>query len=206
MPTQTFNASDTWTAPDGVTLVQVECWGPGGNGGTFVPAIPDDPGTKEDESVPAINGFGGGGGAYAKANAAVVVPSNVYTINVGTPNVSDTSFFLTGPGDTAALAKRGSNGVSGAAGAGGQASGCIGDVVTSGANGSGLTGGASPNGGAGGAVHTNGTAPGGGGGGANTTASPGTGAAGRITLTWEDPEPPPPDPIPARNQIIIIGH
>lgn len=205
MPTQTFTSSGTWTCPTGVTSVQVECWGAGGNGGAFVPAIPDDPGTKANEFQPAISGYGGGGGAFAKTVAVTVVPATVYTIQVATGGAGNETWFKD---SSTVKAVSGSNGAAASAGAGGLAANCIGvDVRTSGGDGSGLIGGTGGNGGAGGGDHTNGTAPGGAGGGDDTGGGHGLGANGKVVLTWSDPAPPPPppDPIVARNQLIMIG-
>lgn len=63
MPTQTFNTSTTWTAPTGVTAVDVKAWGAGGQGN-------------------GMHSCGGGGGAFAGGNISVV-PGTVYTIVVG---------------------------------------------------------------------------------------------------------------------------
>lgn len=205
MPTQTFLTSGTWTCPTGVTSVQVECWGAGGNGGTFVPAVPDDPSTKTNEFQPSISGYGGGGGAYARTDAVTVVPGTVYTIQVATGGAVNESWF-NNSGTVKAVS--GSNGAPVSAGAGGLAANCIGVNATAGGNnGSGLSGGTCANGGAGGGDHTNGSAPGGGGGGDDTGGGHGTGANGKVLLTWSDPAPPPPppDPIVARNQLIMIG-
>lgn len=198
MSTQTFNTTGTWTCPAGVTSVQAECWGRGGDGGAFYPGVPDNPLTKANEFVPAVSGYGGGGGAYAKKLTITVVPSTVYTVHIGT---TDDTWFLDA---TTVLAKKGQNGSTGVPGLGGSATDSIGDTKTPGSAGSTTTGGAAGNGGVGGADHTNGTAPGGGGGGDSTGAGAGTGAAGRVVLTWTDFVPPP-DPTPSRNQIIWVG-
>src|SRR3990167_4490947 len=67
--TETFNSSTTWTAPAGVTSVQVEVWGGGGGGG----------GGSQDDSP----GGGGGGGAYSIDTSITVTPSSNYTVTVG---------------------------------------------------------------------------------------------------------------------------
>lgn len=202
MPTQTFTTSGSWVAPTGVTSVQVECWGPGGSGGAFLPAVPDNPNTKENESQPAVFGLGGGGGAYAKTNAASVTPGNTYIISVGPGGTSIVSNMTDGVSITYAQAVAGQAGSTGAAGAGGAAAACTGDVKISGNNGSGVDGGNGANGGVGGSVHNNGIAPGGGGGGDNTGTGSGTGARGQVVLTWTDPALP---AVPSRSQIIYIG-
>lgn len=202
MPAQTFTVSGTWTCPADVTEVQVECWAGGGSGGAFLPGTPDDPLTKGDESTPSISGLGGGGGAYAKGNAVVVVPTTVYTVTVGS-SAQDSWFNTTGTVKAAA----GQNGATGAVGAGGLAANCVGDVKTAGSNGSGTTGGNAGNGGAGGAVNVAGGFPGGGGGGDSASAAPGagTGGLGQVILTWTAPGGSSPSSVPARNQLIVIG-
>ncbi len=64
----TYNATTTWTAPAGITSVEVEVWGAGGGGGGYI-----------DWSSGA---GGGGGGAYSKAIVSVV-PGQTYTLNIG---------------------------------------------------------------------------------------------------------------------------
>ena len=64
-----FTQSTTWTAPDGVTTVNVQCWAAGGgSGGT-------------DGYSGSASG-GGGGGAYVW-KTVTVVPLTEYTIEVG---------------------------------------------------------------------------------------------------------------------------
>lgn len=64
-----FSASETWTAPTGVTSVTVEAIGGGGKAS-------GSPGTDQSPSV------GVGGGAYAKGTVTVT-PGNNYTVTVG---------------------------------------------------------------------------------------------------------------------------
>ena len=68
--TFTTPGSSTWTAPTGVTSVQVECWGPGGAG-------------SQGNATNFTGRGGGGGGGYAKRNALAVTPGNVYNYTVG---------------------------------------------------------------------------------------------------------------------------
>ena len=174
MAVETFNASTTWTCPAGVTSVQVECWGGGAKG-----------------FVATVRKWGGGGGAYSKANSISVTPGNNYTVTVG-PGTStsgnDTWFGSTGT----CLAKGGSNGNGGASGSG------VGDTKYSGGSGGssalkgvaggggGSSAGTASNGAAGSASSGNtggegGTAPAGGGNGGNggyyTTPDPVAGSA-----------------------------
>ncbi len=68
--TDTYTSSNTWTAPAGVTSVDVETWGGGGGGGSW-------------DSYNGIGGPGGGGGAYSKQTGISVTPGNGYTVTVG---------------------------------------------------------------------------------------------------------------------------
>lgn len=195
MTVETFDASTTWTCPNNVTDVQVECWGAGSHG----------------------VGFGGGGGAYARKNSFSVTPSTGYTVTVAAANTTQSSSFDDGLSVLAVSAGVGSQ-------TGGDAASCIGDVTFSGGNGgnqdfidfsgggggssagsaangnngndgSGTTGGAGGtaptdggaggNGGDTGANGSNASAPGGGGGGmGNGGTTEGNGAAGRVRLTY----------------------
>jgi len=65
----TFDASDSWVVPAGVTSITVEAWGGGGAGGGV------------ELSFLGIGG-GGGGGAYAIKNALSVTPLNTLDIVV----------------------------------------------------------------------------------------------------------------------------
>jgi hypothetical protein len=68
----TFQASDTWTPPSGVTSIdKVECWGGGGGGAA-------------DSNVSADNGGGGGGAEYAAETSVAVSANTTYTLTVGT--------------------------------------------------------------------------------------------------------------------------
>ncbi|MBK6838089.1 MAG: SprB repeat-containing protein [Bacteroidetes bacterium] len=70
--TQTYTSTGSFTVPDGVTSVIVECWGGGGAGGGN---------TSSNDG-----GGGGGGGAYAKSTISVT-PGTAYSVTVGTgPN------------------------------------------------------------------------------------------------------------------------
>ncbi len=130
--TDTLTASGTWTAPAGVTSVDVEIWGGGGAGG----GNPD----KSD------GGGGGGGGAYARTTSIPVVPNTVYTVTVGTGGTGGTgtggaggdSWFIN---TTTILAKGGgggrepASGAGGSGGAGGTAAASVGTTKFSGGNG-----------------------------------------------------------------------
>jgi len=201
-----FNASGTWTPPDGVLTATVECWGTGGTGGANT----------------VNGGGGGGGGAYAKKVVTVAFPT-AYTIQVA---AGVDSFFSSA---TEVMAKRGVNGSpgtltdQGAGGAGGSGATSVGTTKNSGGGGGGgvpgiLVGGGgggsggdttaggagaslqtagtagTTNGAAGGrggdalTVSTAGSAPGAGGGGEGLFATDVSGAAGagRVTITFEE--------------------
>lgn len=115
MATESFTSSGTtnWVCPIGVTKVQVELWGGGGNGWGG-----------DGESA------AGGGGAYSKGNAVSVTPGKIYQIVVGAAT-ADSTF-----GGTLVVAKGGNTPASRtAAGVGGAAASCVGDVKYSGGNG-----------------------------------------------------------------------
>lgn len=216
MATETFTSDDTWTCPEGVTVVQVECWGGGGGGG-----------------VSAAGEGGGGGGAYAITNAIPVDAGEDYTVTVGAgggPGIAGGDSWFIDTGEV--LAKGGSAGNARTGGTGGQAASCVGDQaynggnggtasgINSGGGGGGSSGGTGANGnngaantlGAGGAggtapagggaganggtfTATGGTATevGGGGGGGSASANAGSGFAGKVVLTYtveEEPEQP----------------
>jgi hypothetical protein len=76
--TFTSAGTTTWTCPEGVTTVTVECWGGGGAGGTAKNA-----GTV----TKAIRAGGGAGGGYAK-KVIPVTPGVNYAIVVGTGGIS----------------------------------------------------------------------------------------------------------------------
>lgn len=205
MTTATFGTSGTWTAPPGVTSVQAECWGEGGNGGTSAHG--------------SHSGGGGGGGEYAENTSVPVTPGSVYSFTIGAGG-SGTATVFTGDSSTVVTAHPGGNSPGQAAGSAGTgstapvhfdggagAAGSLGSSVAGGGGGSsagagapggagsGATGGTAPsgggNGGAGGtslAAGTAGTAPGGAGGGGGSGGSinhsGGAGAAGQVTLTY----------------------
>lgn len=179
----TYNISNTFTCPTGVTSIRVQCegaGGPGGNGATV------------------NRGGGGGGGAYAEEPALTVVPGTSYTVSVA-PTASTVgtagtaSSFLDGATVLVKAAGGGAGGnasglSNGAAGAAGLASNSTGSITTNGtagtAGGSGGAG-APPLGGAGGTT-TPGTAPGGGGGGGAALSGAGqAGAQGVVIVTFD---------------------
>jgi len=168
----TFNSSDTWTCPAGVTSIDfVEAYGAGGG----IPSAGSNP------------SGGGGGGAYAKRNSIPVTPGQVYTVTVGAgvaAGVGGTSSFT---GDSSvtcsAVGGQASNTTSGHVAPGGAAASCVGDITASGGGG-GAPSGTHNGGGGGGASGNIGTgtgatgAAGGGGVGTNTGGSGGVGANG----------------------------
>jgi len=78
MPSETFSTpgNNTFTVPDNITEIIVECWGSGGAGGGF----------HQPDGVPGYWGGGGGGGSYAKATLNVS-PGQQITVNVGKEDV-----------------------------------------------------------------------------------------------------------------------
>lgn len=172
--TTNYTANDTFVCPAGVAFVDVECWGAGAKGA--------DAGTN-------FNYFGGagGGGAYSKKISIPVIPSQSYTVTVGTTTGADSWFSTSGT----VLAKGGSTGTVGSGagsdsgGQGGQASAGIGDTKYNGGNGgysidTGIGGGGAGDAGAGGsgASGGGGGSVGGGQGGASHYGSGGNGDAG----------------------------
>jgi len=130
--TDTFTASGTWTAPAGVTSVDVEVWGGGGAGG--------------GQNQNSDGGGGGGGGAYSKVLGIAVIPGNAYTVTVGaggagvvagTGGAGGDSYFI----NTATVMAKGgaggapSTGTPPAAAAGGAAGAGVGTTKFSGGNG-----------------------------------------------------------------------
>lgn len=198
MTVETFTSSTTWTCPPGVTSVDVECWGYGGLGG----------GTGASASR---SGGGGGGGAYAKKTVAVV-PGTGYAINIAAGQLTyfDTASNVaadygrdgafsdagnpTGSGggkkglasnSVGTIKYDGGDGTAGnGAGTGGTGGGSAGSTgAASGSSGTSEGGG---NGGVGGGGDGSpgSNYGGGGGGGGGKTKNGGTGAPGRVRLTY----------------------
>ena len=135
---QTFNSSGTFTPPPGVYQVTVEAWGGGGKGG--------------DGLNTGNVGGGGGGGAFA-SKTIDVIPGTTYTVNVGlggtAANNAGDSWFIS---PSTILAKGGTSALDNSTlgGNGGNASSCIGDIVSRGGNGAnGISGSYGGGGGAG---------------------------------------------------------
>lgn len=210
--TETFDATSTWTCPEGVTSAFIECRGGAGGAG---------------ETTSAEGG--GGGGAYAN-KTLTVVPSTVYDVIVGEAgaleSIGGDSWFGDGL-DVSAAGGGGALNLTG--GTGGLAASSIGDVTTSGGSGGNGSSGGGPragggggaagsasgngadgtsgsgdspgvggvgaggagsggNGGASGQNGQNGNAPGGAaGGGGNGGGAAGVSANGRVTITYDLP-------------------
>lgn len=136
MTVENFNTPSTgaWTCPAGVFFVDVEVWGPGGDG--------------NDDLGPG--GGGGGGGAYAKSLAVPVVPGNLYDYRVSAGNAAQTSYLYDNTGAVMiceadfGVAASGVNG-----GAGGLSANSTGNTTYNGGNGDNAT--LAVNGGGGGA-------------------------------------------------------
>ena len=133
--TDTFTSSGTWTAPAGVTSVDVEVWGGGGGGG----------GGEGDNSD---GGGGGGGGAYSRTTSITVVPGTTYTVTVGAAGTAGATNGTGGAGGdswfintSTILAKGGTGGsapvsdAGGVAGTGGSAAAGVGSIKFSGGDG-----------------------------------------------------------------------
>lgn len=116
--TETFTSTDTWTAPVGVTSVDVECWGGGAAGAGATGSY--------------NTGGGGGGGAYSKTTGISVTPSTGYDVIVGSGGSGGTGNGAAG-GDSyfddgsEILAKGGNGGsTTGIGGSGGAAASGVG--------------------------------------------------------------------------------
>lgn len=164
MRNQLFTSSGTFTAPAGVTKVYLSMVAGGGGGG----------GTD--------NGQGGGGGGSAINYVYTVVPTNSYTVTVGTGGAGgannadgndglDTTF----DGITVYGGKKGLKATTAGAGGTGLISGTAGNGTAGGKSSFGYGGGG----------HTNGSGYGsGGGGGASPTPTGGNGADGMVLVYW----------------------
>ena len=163
----TAAGSYTWTCPNGVHSLQIECWGGGGAGGGA------------SKTSGGAGGGGGGGGAYAKATSVTVTPGTGYSVVVGGGGAHTLS-AVTGtaaPGTNSWFGTSAATNCLAAGGGGG------GDFVGNG-GGPGGTGGASSScvySGSGSAAYSGGNGRtatasrgGGGGGGAGTAANGGT--------------------------------
>lgn len=170
----TLTATGSWTAPDGINAVKVECWAGGGAGGTAT-------------GTAGSSGGGGAGGCYVMDRAYTVIPGNSYTVTVGAGGVHTTTptdnTAAPSGGDTwfdstsGVVAKGGVGGIGRttvAVGAGGSGSttGCIGDAFFAG--GDGAAGTSTIGGGGGGGAGSTGA----GGSASGSTAGTGTSTAG----------------------------
>ena len=79
MTTVTFTSSGTWTAPTGVTSVDCQCWGEGGNGAAAIANV--------------HSGGGGGGGEFAEETTLAVTAGSVYTFTIGSGGSSANTVF-----------------------------------------------------------------------------------------------------------------
>ena len=213
MPSQLFTASGTWTKPEGVTQVTVECIGAGCAGAS--------------SSGPAE---GGGGGDYARKASIDVSGSSSFSVTVGVSGGAVDSYFDSGfevyaagsidryggsngtsSGDViydggdggAGGMNSGDGGGGGGGGGGGTAAGGFGNDGTEFNGGTGGTGGAGGgtwltggNGGNGAFGGNGGIGNGygsGGGGGSPGHGGPGNGADGAVQIHWTsagDPDVP----------------
>ncbi len=124
---------NTFTVPNGVSEITVNCWGAGGGGATCTT-------TQNGPNRTTYNGGGGGGGAYASSTFSVT-PGDTYTIEVGEGGAAsgdgDASYIYLSSGTNIVYAVGGSgatqNDEDGAAG--GAAADCTGDTRYSGGDG-----------------------------------------------------------------------
>jgi alpha-tubulin suppressor-like RCC1 family protein len=128
----TTTGSQSWTVPDGVTIVDIVCVGAGGGGGSQSGGLP---------------GSGGGGGALSYSNNVSVTSGESLTIVVGaggsagTPGTAGGDSSVSRDVTTLVLAKGGDGGTGGVAnasqigGAGGASASGVGDVKQSGGDG-----------------------------------------------------------------------
>ena len=179
--TKSFLVSGTFTCPDGVTSIDIDCMGAGGGG--------------------SVNVGAGGGAAYAGSTGVSVTPGTSYTITVGTSAINtdggDSSFGST------VIAKGGLSGTNG--GTGGTAAASTGTTKRDGANGnigagaqqggggssrssaaSGINGGRD-SGGNGASTTASSVGKVDGGGGGSQTASATAGGRGRVVLYYDAP-------------------
>ncbi len=208
--TQTFNASGTFNVPIGVTQITVSCWGGGGAGGGSTNA---GSGVARGGGGGGGGAFASRTITVSPGTLSVVVAALV-TGNLGATGTNGQNSTITGF-ESLILAAGGTGGTgnitggSPGGGAGGSLAVSKGSTVTAGVNGAaGATGlgispgvgGAGANGGgtggtvvnSGSANGGNGNALGGGGGGSRTSQNDGTrtggsGAAGRVVITWVCP-------------------
>jgi hypothetical protein len=202
--TQLFNTTASFTAPAGVSSIEVEAWGGGGRGGL--------------KSNGNGTYGGGGGGAYAK-KVLTVTSGSSYIVTVGLGSSLATAGGNSWFSNSTSILAKGGNSVpddSSIGATGGLASSSIGDITYSGGKGAdgladggggGASAGTSANGiaatsqagaiapsgggngsdGSSGSDASNGSFPGGGGGGGNKNGNPGNGASGKITIAWSCP-------------------
>lgn len=165
-----FNAGagQLWTVPPFVHLIDAAyAWGAGGNPGA---------------AGALLGGGSGGGGGFARIASTVVIPGDVYTVNVGAGGSQSPTSIITPTPTTILNATAGTNGVLDAKGVKG--TGTIGLIKEDGGDGgdaTALSGSGAGGGGAGGS-DAPGSAPtlflGGAGGGTDTIGSYGAGGAG----------------------------
>jgi hypothetical protein len=176
----TPSSTSPWVAPAGVSSVEVQCWGAGGNAGA--------------SQSGGRSGGGGGGGEFAQETSVAVTPGNSYSFTCPAGGSASATTFT---GDSLTVtAHPGGSGSSSSTSPGAGGTGSTNSIhYNGGAGGSGQTGtskgaggggssagtgsaGAAGGGGSGAAGGSGGTAPSGGGNGGNGAGSAGTGNAG----------------------------
>ena len=204
---ETFNANGTFAVPPGVTQVTVECWGGGGRGGQRSSngrgggggggaysrsVLTVTPSTNHTVTVgDGSNSTGDGGESWFSTAATIMAKGGASCGNNSTTGAAGGS-AATSIGTVKYSGGSGANAPGGTGAGGGSSAGS----AANGANGSGINGGTAPidggDGGDGGdgfvANGNGGVSPGGGGGGAErgccTTMTGGSGAKGRVIVTY----------------------
>ncbi|MFZ2898921.1 MAG: T9SS type A sorting domain-containing protein [Saprospiraceae bacterium] len=202
----TYNSSGTFTVPAGVTSLTAECWGGGGGGrngiggegggggGAYARSLINSPNASYTVTVGAGGGPGTAGGNSSFGTAVIALGGGSGTGDTGAPGGSgvgstgDVKFSGGNGGDAynnffGTLTRGGGGGGSAFSnsngGNGGQPAGGLG-FGNGGKGGEGLN--------QGGTAAENGFEPGGGGGGRSTLfPTAGSGAAGRVIITWTCP-------------------
>jgi hypothetical protein len=151
------SGSGNWTAPAGVTSVQVQAWGGGGGGGGG-----------------GYGGGGGGGGEFAAEPTLAVTPGNSYSYTVGAAGTAGSS----GNGGSGGISSFAGNSVTVTANGGVGGTGGSTSSDPGGSGGSGSTNTTHHNGGAGGNTYLTWDTGGGGGGAAGSTTVGGNGTSG----------------------------
>lgn len=110
---QRFTANGNWTAPAGVTSIEVLVVGGGGGGG----------GANAEGNPQGNNSGGGGGGGQVRVSPVTVTPGSTYTITVGTGGANGAASANGGGGGLSRFSGPGVAAISGLGGSGGTTGG-----------------------------------------------------------------------------------